>query len=305
MNILVTGGTGFVGGNLVEMLTGKGHHVYIMTRSPEKHQSKGKVHYVGTNVTAEELPRIRAAVNLAGASLFGRWTEEKKEAIIKSRIKTTNNLIELFRNMEEKPDVLVSASAVGYYGTSDTQIFTEKTTAPGDDFLAHVCTEWEQAAKQAEDLGIRTVFTRFGIVLGTEGALPLMEKPVKMFVGGKIGDGEQWVSWVHIDDLTRLIKFSIENEEISGPVNVTAPYPKRNKDFMKTIARTWNRPHWTAAPASIIKLATGDMSEMVVKGQCVKPAKALIHGYSFKFPILEAALHNIKQKERQKSDAIL
>ncbi|WLV25425.1 TIGR01777 family oxidoreductase [Aciduricibacillus chroicocephali] len=304
MNILITGGTGFVGSHIVKLLTSQGHHVYIMTRSPEKHESKGKVHYVSTDVAAEELPRIRAAINLAGASLFGRWTDERKEAILKSRLETTNNLIELFRNMDEKPDVLISASAVGWYGTSDNKIFTEKTTTPGNDFLADVCTKWEAAAKKAEELGIRTVIARFGIVLGTEGALPLMEKPVKLFIGGKIGDGEQWVSWIHVDDLARMVKFCIDEREISGPVNFTAPYPKRNKDFMRTIARVQNRPHWTMAPASLVKLAAGEMSEMVIEGQCVKPAKAVVLGYTFQFPILEAALHNI-QKREQNYDSIL
>lgn len=305
MNILITGGTGFVGSHLTEVLKQGAHQIYIMTRSPEKHKETNQIKYVSTDVTAAQLPRIHAAVNLAGASIFGYWTEDKKKAIIDSRIKTTNHLITLFKEMEEAPEVLVNASAVGYYGTSDEMLFTEHTKQPGDDFLARVSAEWESAAKQANKIGVRTVLTRFGIILGTGGALPLMEKPVKLFVGGKIGSGEQWISWVHIDDLTHLIKYCMDHKDIEGPVNVTAPYPKRNKDFMKAIAHVWNRPNWTVAPAPLVKWVAGEMSEMIVKGQCVKPEKALSHGYSFKFPVLEEALRDIKRKELQKSGTAL
>jgi len=305
MNILVTGGTGFVGSHLTELFEQNGHQIYIMTRSPENHKETEQVKYVSTNVTAADLPHIHAAVNLAGASIFGYWTEDKKKAIIDSRMETTNNLITLFNEMEEKPEVLINASAVGYYGTSDEIIFTEQTKQPGDDFLAKVATKWESAAKQANKIGIRTIFARFGIILGQDGALPLMEKPVKLFLGGKIGNGEQWISWVHIDDLTHMINYCINHKDIEGPVNVTAPYPKRNKDFMKTIAHVWNRPNWTIAPAPLVKLIAGEMSDMVIKGQCVKPEKSLSHGYSFRYPVLEEALRDIKRKELQKSGTAL
>jgi len=303
MNILITGGTGFVGSHLTKQLTSGGHHVYIMTRSPEKHQNSSGITYVSSEVAASDLPEIEAAVNLAGTSLFGRWTKEKKQSILDSRIKTTRRLIELFKEMKKRPEVLVSASAVGFYGTSDEIIFTEHTKQPGSDFLAGVAQAWEETAEAARELGIRTVLTRFGVILGDDGALPLMELPVKLYVGGKVADGEQWMSWVHIDDVTGLIQHAIEHSGLTGPVNVVSPYPKRNKDFMRTIARVWKRPYWLTAPESIVRIATGEMGDMVLKGQCVKPVKALQHDYSFAFPILEKALADLRRKELKKKQS--
>ncbi|HLR61425.1 MAG TPA: TIGR01777 family oxidoreductase [Lentibacillus sp.] len=296
MNIMITGGTGFVGKNLTQALTEKGHIVYILTRSPEKYTNTSHTAFIGYDHPIEDLRRIHAVINLAGDSLFGYWTKKKKKAIRTSRIETTQKVIRMMKQMDRKPDVFISGSAVGFYGTSEDLIFTEQTVKPGDDFLADVVADWEQTAKQAEQLGIRTVFTRFGVILGQEGALPLMKLPVKMFAGGRVGNGEQWVSWVHVEDVVGLIQFCMFNEHINGPVNLTAPNPKRNKDFTRILADVLNRPFWLPAPALMVRTAIGEMSLLIAKGQYVLPEKAQEYRYSFSFPYLKEAL---KQTERQ------
>lgn len=295
MNIMITGGTGFVGTHLTRALTEADHDVYILTRSPEEHHDTKCVTFISYCHPVDDLPVMHAVVNLAGDSLFGYWTKKKKDAIRTSRINTTQQVIQMMEQMERKPDVFISGSAVGFYGTSEDLIFTEKTTKPGDDFLASVVTEWEQTAKQAEQLGVRTVYTRFGVILGKEGALPLMKLPVNMFAGGRIGSGEQWVSWVHIEDVVRMIQFCIANEHISGPVNVTAPNPKRNKDFTRVLADVLNRPYWLPAPDLLVRTTMGEMSLLIAKGQCILPQKAQESRYSFSFPYLREALQETER----------
>ncbi|GGK03588.1 epimerase [Lentibacillus kapialis] len=295
MNILITGGTGFVGSNLSQVLTDKGHYVYILTRSPDEQTNTDYTAFISYEHPVGNLPVIHAVINLAGDSLYGYWTKQKKKAIRTSRIETTQKVIRMMEQMERKPDVFISGSAVGFYGTSEDHIFTEQTVKPGKDFLADVVTEWEQTAKQAEQLGIRTVYTRFGVILGQKGALPLMKLPVKMGAGGRIANGEQWVSWIHIDDVVGLIQFCMFNEHISGPVNVTAPYPRRNKDFTRVLADVLNRPFWLPVPAMLVRMAIGEMSVLITKGQFVLPQKAQTYHYSFSFPYLKEAL---RQTER-------
>lgn len=293
MNYLITGGTGFVGEKLVHQLHEYGHHTYILTRSPEAHTNTEQATYIGYNTEIEKLLSFQGVVNLAGESLFGYWTEKKKKQILKSRIDVTEKLLGILQRLPEKPDVLVSGSAVGYYGMSDEVIFTEQTRHSSDDFLGMVTTEWENAASKAEEFGIRTVFTRFGVILGHDkGALPFMSLPVKLFAGGKIGDGEQWLSWVHVDDVVDLIIFSLENKGISGPVNVTAPKPKRNKDFMRILAKVLRRPYWFTTPSLFMKVALGDMSQLITRGQYVLPEKSLQADYHFSHPDLEDALRS-------------
>ncbi|CQR47216.1 Epimerase family protein [Paraliobacillus sp. PM-2] len=297
MKIVIAGGTGFVGSQLTALLTDQGHQVFILTRSPENFTNKPSVTYVGwlneKDKPEEVLKDCKAIINLAGESLFGYWTEEKKKRILDSRINATKNIIHLIKSMEKQPEVLVNASAVGYYGTSDEQIFTEKTTHPGDDFLAYVTNEWEKTAQHAEVLGIRVVYARLGIVLGDNGTLPLMELPYKYFVGGPIGPGEQWLSWVHINDVVRLLLFAIEKKQIKGPLNITAPTPVRNKDFSVQLAKLLHRPNIIRIPSFVIRTVLGEMSMLVVRGQAVLPNKALSYGYSFQYPNLQTALASI------------
>lgn len=297
MNILISGGTGFVGKRLTTSLLEDNHHIYILTRNPDNYTSKEKTTFINYDYPAEELPAIHAVINLAGESLFGYWTKSKKESILNSRINITKRLVEMMKKLHKNPEVFISGSAVGFYGTSEDLIYTEATAQPGQDFLSKVSVEWEKTAKRAEELGVRTVFTRFGVILGTEGVLPYMALPVKMFAGGKIGNGEQWMSWVHAEDAVKLIQFCIADKNISGPVNVTAPHPKRNKDFTKVLAKVLKRPHWFTTPSPFIYAALGEMSLLLRKGQYVLPQKAMDHNFQFDYPYLEEALRDALLKK--------
>ncbi|WP_010097180.1 TIGR01777 family oxidoreductase [Ornithinibacillus scapharcae] len=290
MNYLITGGTGFIGKELVKKLTSQLHHVYILTRTPSIYFNSEFVTYLSFN-EINNLPKLDAIINLAGESIFGYWTQKKKQRILKSRLEITQLLIEYMKKLEQRPSVFISSSGISYYGFSDEEIFTEATTTPGNDFLANVVMDWESIANQAEALGVRTVLTRFGLILGSNGgALPLMSLPSKLFVGGPLGKGEQWTSWIHIDDVVELLVFAIQNPKITGVLNVTAPKPIRNKDFNQILANTLNRPYWFPTPSLLIRVATGEMSQLVLKGQYVLPNKALENGFTFTYPTLESAL---------------
>lgn len=298
MNIAITGGTGFVGSALTESFVNDGHSVFILTRNPDNKPIKKGVTYVkwlqdGAE-PAKELHNIHAIVNLAGESInSGRWTEGRKQRILDSRISSTREIISIIQRLDKKPRVLVNASAIGYYGSSLDQSFTENNTEAGNDFLADVSKKWEDEAMNAQNHGVRTVLTRFGIVLGEEGALPLMVLPYKLFIGGKLGDGRQWYSWVHIQDVIGMIRFAVDHESVQGPLNVTAPEPKRMNDFGKTVAEVLNRPHWIPVPEAPMQAALGEKSGIVLKGQCVLPQKAKELGYPFRYIKLKDALENL------------
>src|SRR5690625_304078 len=299
MNILMTGGTGFIGSRLVEKLVDEGNHVYVLTRNPNQYQDTEYVSFISYQFPIKRLPFIHVMINLAGESLFGYWSPKKKEAIITSRVQATEALIRILAQMEKKPEVFMTASAIGYYGISEETIFTEATTDYGNDFLANVAATWERTAKAAEDFGIRTVYTRFGVVLDKQkGALPLMTLPINLFVGGKIGNGNQWISWIHIDDCIQLLLHCLYNKKIRGPINITAPHPKRNKEFIQILASIRKRPSFVYTPNFLLKIVLGDMHQLITKGQYVLPQKALDHQFTFKFDHLEEALQNIFQKDR-------
>lgn len=293
MNYLLTGGTGFVGKHLVEKLAAAGHHAYIVTRFPEKHSNTTRATFLNFD-QCKNLPPIHGVINLAGESLFGYWSKGKKQKILSSRLETTKNVIQLMKQMDPKPVVFISGSAVGYYGMSDEQIFTEETEKPGDDFLADVVVQWEDTAKQAVALGVRTVLARFGVILGKDGgALPLMTLPTKLFIGGRVGKGEQWMSWIHIEDAVDMMLFALNTPALSGAYNVTAPTPIRNKEFQHVLANVLHRPYWIPAPAPLVRTATGQMSQLLLKGQYVLPNKATENGYLFHYRTVESALADI------------
>lgn len=243
-----------------------------------------------------DLPPIDAVVNLAGESINGRWTDEKKKSILNSRLKVTEELLKLVKKMPKKPSVWVNASAIGYYGTSETEVFTERSSKHGADFLAEVVRAWETKANEAESLNIRTVFTRFGLVLGKDGGvLPQLSLPYRFFAGGTVGSGKQWISWVHVEDVAKLITEAIENENYSGPVNITSPHPVTMKEFGQVTGDVMHRPHWLPAPSIAFKIMFGEMSMLILKGQQVLPEKALNIGYTFSYPHLKGALHDLLQ----------
>ncbi len=299
MHIVIAGGSGFVGQVLQKQLLAQGHRLTILTRDPSKFQPTNQVQYVewltSNSQPETQLDKVDAFVNLAGESINGlRWTKTKKQRILQSRITATKEVLRIIEKLDPKPSVLVNASAIGYYGMSETATFTEEVHSNARDFLATVVQTWEELASEAEKWGVRTVYARFGIVLGKAGgAFPLMSLPYKLGVGGRIGSGKQWVSWIHVADVAGMIAYSIEQTSIRGPLNVTAPEPKRMDDFGKTIAHVLHRPHWFPVPSFAMKALLGEMSEMLLCGQRAVPEKALNASYTFQYPDLEVALREI------------
>ncbi|WP_456272055.1 TIGR01777 family oxidoreductase [Bacillus sp. AK031] len=300
MKAVISGGTGFVGNALTDELLANGHEVSILTRNPGKHQDNRQnvsyVKWLSEGAQPEnELHDCDIFINLAGESInSGRWTEERKKRILNSRIDATREMIRILQALENKPSVFINASAIGIYESSETKTHTENSLDTSSDFLAETVKKWESEAGKAADSGVRTAFTRFGIILGkNEGALPKMALPYKLFAGGTVGSGEQWMSWVHISDVAKAIRFVIETKEIEGPVNVTSPSPVTMKVMGRTLGDVLNRPHWIPAPAFAIKAALGEMSTLILKGQKVIPEKLLEHNYPFEYPELKAALQAI------------
>jgi uncharacterized protein (TIGR01777 family) len=249
----------------------------------------------------QELPPLQAfegcdaVINLAGESIAGRWTAPKKQLIRDSRVLGTKNLVNAFAQLSSRPKVLISASAIGYYGDRGEETLTEDA-APGSDFLAQVCRDWENEALKAESLGMRVVRLRIGLVLGRGGGtlqalLPLF----RVGLGGPLGSGRQWWSWIHRDDLCRLIVQILANESISGPVNATAPQPVRQKEFAQVLGRVLRRPAFLPTPAFALKIALGEFADGILASQRVLPRRAQEMGYRFQFEELEGALREILQ----------
>ena len=261
MKIIISGGTGLIGTKLTNFFRKKGHHITILTR--QKLKSNKNLQYVQwlAPETKPEIEILRADVwiNLAGTSInAGRWGKRHQREIYESRMIATDEVLRLLEILPEKPKVLINASAIGIYPPSLDATYTEKATEVAADFLGKTVADWEKKALHAEHLGIRTVLIRFGVVLDQNaGALPLMVLPYLLFAGGTIGSGNQWVSWVHIEDVVRAIDFVIGHSNIKGPVNVTAPEPVSMREFGKTIGKVLNRPHWFPVPGFLMRLVLG------------------------------------------------
>ncbi|MER2108461.1 MAG: TIGR01777 family oxidoreductase [Solibacillus sp.] len=298
MKIAITGGTGLVGKHLTELLQFYEHEVIILTRSERKEEDGIRyIKWLNGMKPEAELEGIDAFVNLAGVSLNdGRWTDKRKKAIFESRMEATEEVVRIISALSKKPRVLINASAVGIYPTSTTTIYTENSTEVARDFLGTTVVNWEQRAREAEQYGVRVCLTRFGVILGQEGALPLMTLPYKFGVGGTVGSGEQWLSWIHVEDVARAILFAMEHETISDAVNLTSPNIKRMQHFGKTIGQALHRPHWLPVPSVMMKLAMGERSQLVLEGQYVVPEKLLKSGFEFKFASLEDAIIDLYNK---------
>jgi uncharacterized protein (TIGR01777 family) len=299
MKILMTGGTGFVGTQLTSRLIRDGNEVTILTRS-EKGSGKGVggIHYLQGDPTQkgpwqEAIKNHDAIINLAGASIFSKWTEQHKTAIRESRVHTTRNIVEGIPSRPEKPVTLFSTSAVGYYGFCGEEELTE-ASPPGNDFLARIAVEWEAEALKAKHKGARVVITRFGIVLGEKGgALSQMIPLFKKYIGGPIGNGKQWFSWIHIKDLAEAFVFMMKQPEISGPVNVCSPNPVTNKHLAKALGRALHKPSFMPAPGFMIKLVLGEFGSVILKGQRVIPKKLSENGFVFQYADIDKALQSI------------
>ncbi|THE12848.1 TIGR01777 family protein [Bacillus timonensis] len=302
MKIAIAGGTGFVGKKLTDYLLEQSHEVLILTRNAAKTSDHPRLHFVewfkANSAPEIELQEVDAVINLAGESLnSGRWSEARKRRILESRVTATKEIVRILSSLPKKPKVLLNASAVGIYGTSESETFTEETTQIGNDFLANTVSAWEQKANEASHLGVRTCFLRLGVVLGAGGgALTRMVLPYQFFIGGTIGSGKQWLSWIHIDDVVKGIDFLLQHETVSGPVNFTAPNPVRMKEFGQTAGSVLHRPHWLPVPGFALQLLLGEMSILVLEGQNVLPKKLVENGFSFTFDTVEKALTDIFER---------
>ena len=287
MRVLVTGGTGFIGQAVCHALRGAAHTVTIVSRDPA--HASGTA--VGWDAVGQAVAAADALVNLAGEPIAaGRWGPVRKEAILQSRVNATRALVDAAGAAAQRPAVLVSASAVGYYGARDDELLDE-TAGPGTGFLAEVCQAWEREASRAEALGLRVVRLRIGMVLaGDGGALARMLPPFRAFVGGRLGNGRQWMSWIHRGDLTGLVVEALANEGYRGAVNATAPQPVRNREFVAALGRVLVRPAAFPVPGVVLRVAFGEMADMLLTGQRVLPRAAERLGYRWQYPEVLGAL---------------
>jgi uncharacterized protein (TIGR01777 family) len=292
--VLVTGGTGFVGQALCQSLVEQGAQLFILTRSV-KNGGMNTTYITSLVDLKDNVPDI--VINLAGEPIAQRWTARAKERIRSSRINMTSQLIDWMRSSKQKPSIFISASAIGYYGTDQTKVFDETTepvtaTAP---FAQTLCAEWESIAAQAQGYGVRTVLLRIGAVLGKEGGMLAKLLPsFRLGLGGRIGHGRQWLSWIDRDDLVHLVLHLIHTPTISGPVNATSPNTVTNSEFSKQLAKTLKRPCLFPVPPLVLRLAFDAMAdEIMLQGQHVLPQKALASGFVFRYPTLEQSLNKI------------
>lgn len=304
MKIAITGATGFVGSRLVERLHKEGNQIVVLTRNTTSARKIFPVEAFGNVEIVAYTPTTSGAwqdgvggcdgvVNLAGEPIAeARWTPEHKREILNSRQLGTQKIVEAIAKANPKPRVLVNASAIGYYGTSETATFDESSTS-GKDFLAQVCQAWEAEAQKVKDAGVRLVILRFGIVLGLGGALGKMITPFKLFAGGPIGSGRQWFSWIHIDDLVNLIVQALTKPQMEGVYNATAPNPIRMNDLSQTMGQVMNRPSWLPVPSFALEALLGDGAIVVLEGQQVLPKRTLESGFEYQYPSLQPALKEI------------
>lgn len=317
MRVVITGGTGFIGRKVVERLVAKAHEPVVFTRDATRsrdfiHPKAEVVSWAeGAPLWETRLCESQAVVNLAGESIAQRWTKKAKEKIVSSRLFAAERLHGALEKSETKPAVLVNASAVGYYGPHGDEELTEES-APGGDFLATTCVKWEEAARRFEALGIRVVRARSGVVLGEDGgALPKMLPAFKLGQGAPLGSGQQWMSWIHRDDLADLVVFALENERVSGALNATAPVPVRNEEFTRALNAALPasfarriahaplelacrvNPKLARVPAGLLKLALGEMSTALLDGQRALPKRPLALGFTFRHTEIHAALRDL------------
>jgi len=287
MKVIIAGGSGFLGTALAGSLRADGHHVTIISRHPQ-----GPNQAAWTDRAA--LERADAIVNLAGTSLeSGRWTEARKADILHSRVHATETIVNALSEVSRRPSVFLNQSAVGFYGAHGSEALTEDSPS-GSDFLASVCIAWEAAAMKAAWM-TRVVLLRTGLPLDPSGgALPRLALPFRFFAGGRLGSGEQYWSWIHLDDWIRMVRWAIDEPGIDGPLNVTAPAPATNRELADALGRAMHRPAFAPAPAFALRLLLGEMADaLILSGQRVLPAKATRAGFQFRYPDLDSALQQI------------
>ena len=300
MKLIVTGASGFIGAALCRQLLDQGHVLALFTRGSPRDPATGVKRWLhwtpGTLRDWDtELDGADGVINLAGEPIAAKkWSAAQRRRLEKSRIDSTHVLVQACAKAKQRPKFLLNASAVGYYGPCGDEILTEDAP-PGKDFLATLCRNWEEEAIRAEALGMRVVRLRTGIVLGPGGgALPKMVEPFKWFVGGPLGSGKQWMSWIHLEDHVRLILHIIDDPRASGPINATAPNPVQNKQFSRALGSILHRPSWLPTPGFMLRLGLGEMADILLTGQRVAPAAAQKLGFEFRHAELPKALEACK-----------
>lgn len=296
MRILLTGGTGLIGRGLCRQWTAAGHELLVWSRGPAKVAALcSGARGIGRLEELDGEAAPDAVVNLAGAPIVERpWTTARRRVLWESRVTLTRQLVDWLAARPDRPRVLLSGSAVGWYGDGGERRLTEDSPAGREDFASDLCAAWERAALQAEELGMRVVLIRTAPVLAREGGmLGRLLPPFRLGLGGRLGSGRQWMPWIHIEDEVGLIDFLLQHEECRGPYNACAPNPVRNAEFTRILARVLNRPALLPAPAFMLRLVLGEMAGLLVGGQHLQPQRTLEAGYQFRFPDLEAALTDL------------
>ena len=291
MHVVITGASGLVGSALIDQLRQRSVSVTAVSRNPRAHTALSGVNWTGWDGLTDAVSGAAGVVHLAGEGIVDqRWNQARKAALRDSRIDTTRQVVQAIQEAGEKPGVLVSASAIGYYGNRVERESTEAAPA-GDDFLAQLCVDWES---EAQGSGVRTVNARFGIVLANEGgALPRLLFPFKLGLGGPIGLGRSWWSWIHIDDAVGAILYALEQNQVEGAINLTAPNPVRNSEFSSALGRALRRPALMPVPPLALKLALGEGASVLLASQRILPTRTLDLGYRFKFTDIDSALQDL------------
>lgn len=303
MKVIITGGTGLIGSALAHSLVKDGHEVVILTRNASKSDKglPGEARLVQWDAKTgdgwyTEAEGADAIVNLAGANISpqgGLWTDSRKKIIRESRVKAGEAVVDAIRRTTHKPKALLQSSAIGYYGVHDDEVITE-TSPTGSDFLASVCRDWEASTAEVESMGVRRVILRTGVVFDKDdGALPVLTLPFKLFAGGPVGNGRQYLSWIHIDDEVNAIRLLLDDSTAHGPYNLTAPNPVPQKEFAKVTGKVLNRPSFIPTPAFAIKLVLGEAATFALDGQRVLPKALEDKRFEFRFPNLEGALRDL------------
>jgi len=298
MHILLTGGTGLIGRQLCQRWLAQGHQITVWSREPETVAKWCGVQVLGVGRLQEVIGPVDAVINLAGAPIADRpWTRKRKALLWSSRISLTETLLAWIEGLEHKPAVLISGSAVGWYGDGGERELTEASGPVQDDFPSQLCIAWEETALRAEALGVRVVLVRTGLVLAAQGGfLSRLLLPFKLALGGPIGDGRQWMPWVHIKDQIALIDFLLHKNDASGPYNACAPHPVRNREFAKTLGQVLHRPAFMPMPAFALKVGLGELSGLLLGGQKALPERLLAAGFTFQFTELHAALEDLSSR---------
>ncbi|WP_454062891.1 TIGR01777 family oxidoreductase [Candidatus Nitrospira salsa] len=300
MNIVLAGGTGFIGHHVCQTLIENQHDVTVVSRNPE--QARAHIHQKASttewgtlsNKMEHTIGGVDAFINLAGAPIAdARWTSSRKQLLIDSRVETTRQLVEAIGSASIKPKVLINASGIGFYGADKGVTMTE-SSPPGEGFLAKLSQKWEHEANRATDYGVRVICLRMGMVLGSNGgALSKMKTPFKLFVGGPIAPGTQKISWIHLDDLADLMMWLLDKSSLSGPINAVAPQCVTMSEFCKQLGEALDRPSWLPVPALALHVMLGELAEMLTTGQQVEPQAITQEGFSFRYPNLKGALHSL------------